>query len=297
MAKIETLPLDAARRRRAARPVLRADVIGACDSDGCTAQRLGDPPPGAVLSVRDLSVSYGGRVVLEDVDLDILEDRVTALIGPSGCGKTSFLFALNRLSDMVGGCEVTGRVRFAGTVLGDVPDVGWLRRNIGMVFQRPNPFPVSIRDNLKLPLREHGCSRSEVDDRVRQGLEMVGLWKEVETRLGDSALALSGGQQQRLCIARALTLRPRLLLMDEPCSALDPLATETIEGLIETIRDDLGIVIVTHNLAQARRVADDVAVFWNQDGSGCVIESGAAESVFESPQQPDTVAYLAGLRG
>jgi phosphate transport system ATP-binding protein len=296
MAECKAISLDE-RRPRLTGPVPRADVIGACDRNGCTARRLGAAPPGAVLSVRDLCVAYEGRVVLEDVDLDVLEDRVTALLGPSGCGKTSFLFALNRLSELVAGCEVTGRVRFAGRDLGDVPDVGWLRRNIGMVFQRPNPFPISIRDNLRLPLREHGCARSEVDDRVRAGLEMVGLWREVESRLGDSALALSGGQQQRLCIARALTLRPRLLLMDEPCSALDPLATETIEGLIDEIREDLGIVIVTHKLAQARRVADDVAVFWNQDGSGCVIESGDAASLFANPQQPDTVAYLAGLRG
>jgi phosphate transport system ATP-binding protein len=296
MADGRAISLDE-RRSRATGPVGRAAVIGACDSDGCTARRLGEAPPGAVLSVRDLCVAYGGRVVLEDVDLDVLEDRVTALIGPSGCGKTSFLFALNRLSELVGGCEVTGRVRFAGSDLGDTPDVGWLRRSIGMVFQRPNPFPISVRDNLRLPLREHGCARSEVEDRVRRGLEMVGLWKEVESRLGESALALSGGQQQRLCIARALTLRPRLLLMDEPCSALDPLATETIERLIDEMRDDLGIVIVTHNLAQARRVADDVAVFWNRDGSGCVIESGDAATLFASPRQPHTAAYLAGLRG
>jgi len=166
-----------------------------------------------------------------------------------------------------------------------------------MVFQRPNPFPISIRDNLRLPLREHGCPRSELDDRVRTGLEKVGLWKEVESRLREPALALSGGQQQRLCIARALMLRPRVLLMDEPCSALDPLATETIEKLIDEVRGSLAIVIVTHNLAQARRIADDVAVFWNADGSGCVIDSGDAIDVFANPKTADTRAYLAGLRG
>lgn len=282
---------------RVREPVQRADIIGECGDAGCVAQRLGPAPPTAVLSVRDLSVAYDDRVVLEDVDVDLLDGRVTALIGPSGCGKTSFLYTLNRLSDMVPGCAVSGQIRFAGLNLSDAPDIGMLRRNIGMVFQRPNPFPISIRDNLRLPLREHGCPRSELDDRVRTGLEKVGLWKEVESRLREPALALSGGQQQRLCIARALMLRPRVLLMDEPCSALDPLATETIEKLIDEMRGSLAIVIVTHNLAQARRIADDVAVFWNADGSGCVIESGDAIDVFANPKTADTRAYLAGLRG
>lgn len=264
---------------------------------GCTSRHLGDPPAEAVLSIRGLCVAYDGRVVIDQVDLDVLEGRVTALIGPSGCGKTSLLLAVNRLSDLVPGCMVTGRMRFAGIDLATAPNPRWLRRNIGMVFQRPNPFPISIRENLRLPLREHGCPRSELDDRVRGGLERVGLWSEVSSRLGESALRLSGGQQQRLCLARALTLEPRLLLMDEPCSALDPLAAERIESLIGELRGEHSIVIVTHNLAQARRVADDVAVCWSQGGSGCVIESGIAERVFANPQQPDTAAYLKGLRG
>jgi len=242
-------------------------------------------------------VRYGGKVALEHVDLDVYEDRVTALIGPSGCGKTSLLTCLNRMTDLVEGCTVTGAIRFAERDVGSERDPKWLRRNVGMVFQRPNPFPLSIRANLALPLKEHGCERSRLAERIEEVLSQVGLWKEVRDRLDAPALSLSGGQQQRLCIARALTLRPRLLLMDEPCSALDPLSTEVVERLILSLRGTVSIVIVTHNLAQARRVADDVVVFWNQDGSGCVIESGEAHEVFGSPRQPDTRAYLAGVRG
>jgi len=276
----------------------RATILDmSCSTPGCTAQRLGAAPPGTLLSVRDLSVSYGNKVALEDVDIDVHEGRVTALIGPSGCGKTSFLYTLNRLSDLVPGCDVKGGIAFDGRSVSSEADVGWLRRNVGMVFQRPNPFPLSIRANLHLPLKEHGCPKSELDARTEEALRQVGLWDEVSDRLDSSAFALSGGQQQRLCIARALTLRPRLLLMDEPCSALDPLATEVIERLITNLRGSISIVIVTHNLAQARRVADDVVVFWNHDNSGCVIETGEAHDVFENPQQPDTVAYIAGRRG
>ena len=275
----------------------RAPLLDECCSEpGCTAQRLGAPVNGALLSVRDLSVSYDGRRVLEDVDVDVFEGRVTALIGPSGCGKTSFLLCLNRLTEMVRGCEVQGSLRLDGHEI-STRDSGWVRRNVGMVFQRPNPFPVSIRQNLWLPLKEHGCPSSELDGRSEDVLRRVGLWDEVSQRLNSPAMALSGGQQQRLCIARALTLQPRLLLMDEPCSALDPISTEVIEQLILELRGTVSIVIVTHNLAQAQRVADDVAVFWCHDDSGCVIESGTAERVFEHPTQPDTVAYLAGMRG
>ena len=276
----------------------RAEVLEACcKTPGCNAQRLGPPPATCLLSARDLSVSYSGRTVLEDVDLDVLEGRVTALIGPSGCGKTSFLFCLNRLTDLVPGCCFSGSLRFDGQQIGGDIDVGWLRRNVGMVFQRPNPFPTSIRQNLWLPLREHGCPAGELHVRTEEVLRQVGLWEEVSDRLDAPAPALSGGQQQRLCIARALTLRPRLLLMDEPCSALDPLSTEVVERLILGLRGAVSIVIVTHNLAQARRVADDVAVFWCHDESGCVIESGSVEKVFEHPTQPDTIAYLTGARG
>ncbi len=264
---------------------------------GCDAQRLGEPAPDALLSVRDLSVRYDGKLALENVDLDVRAGGVTALIGPSGCGKTSFLFCLNRMSGLVPGCRVEGRILFDGREVDEGVDESWLRRHVGMVFQRPNPFPVSIRQNLWLPLREHGCPRGELDARTEEVLRRVGLWDEVADRLNGSALALSGGQQQRLCLARALTLRPRLLLMDEPCSALDPLATEVIERLIAELRGTVTIAIVTHNLAQARRLADDVAVFWCYGGSGCVIESGRADDVFKAPRQRETADYLAGVRG
>ena len=284
-------PAPAAGPERA--PILDLSI----EAPGCCAQRLGAAPASTLLSVRDLAVSYAGKPALEEVDVDIHEGRVTALIGPSGCGKTSFLYSLNRMSDLVPGCEVSGSIRFDGRDVATESDTGWLRREVGMVFQKPNPFPLSIRANLHLPLKEHGCPRRELDDRAEQVLRGVGLWDEVADRLDRPALALSGGQQQRLCLARALTLEPRLLLMDEPCSALDPLSTEVIERLITTLRGDYTIVIVTHNLAQAHRVADDVVVFWNHDDSGCVIESGEAAAVFENPQAPDTVAYLAGRRG
>jgi phosphate transport system ATP-binding protein len=269
-----------------------------CCFEACQSQRLPEPQDDTFLAVRDLSVRYGAKVALESVDIDIQRGRVTALIGPSGCGKTSFLFTLNRLSDLIPGCGVGGRVRFEGTeIYADGVDIGLLRANIGMVFQKPNLFPVSIRKNLYLPLREHGCPVNQLDRRSEEVLREVGLWSEVSDRLDASAHSLSGGQQQRLCIARALTLRPKLLLMDEPCSSLDPMATDVIERLILKMRGEYSIVIVTHNLAQAQRIADDVAVFWCHDESGCVIESGHAEAVFRAPKQPDTVAYLAGQRG
>jgi len=268
-----------------------------CTPLGCTARRLGPPTADALLSARGLAIAYDGKDAIRDVDLDLRERRVTALIGPSGCGKTSVLLALNRLSALVPGCAVRGSLRFDGREIDAASDAGPLRRDVGMVFQRPNPFPLSIRSNLLLPLREHGCPRPELDGRVENALRRVGLWDETKDRLDRPALTLSGGQQQRLCIARALTLRPRMLLMDEPCSALDPLSTEVIERLLAELRRELGIVIVTHNLAQARRVADDVTVFWCDSGIGCVVESGTAEQVFTAPRASETRDYVAGACG
>ncbi|MFT5290884.1 MAG: phosphate transport system ATP-binding protein [Planctomycetota bacterium] len=273
------------------------DLETCCDGV-CHGQELPAPGPDSFLAARGVSIRYGKKLALENVDLDIQQGRVTALIGPSGCGKTSFLSSLNRMSDLIPGAKVEGQILFEGDdVLGHAADVDQLRRRIGMVFQRPNLFPLSIAKNLHLPLKEHGCPRDQIDARTEEVLREVGLWEEVAERLDSPALELSGGQQQRLCIARALTLRPRLLLMDEPCSALDPISTDVIERLITSMRGEYTIVIVTHNLAQAQRIADDVAVFWCHAESGCVIESGPASSVFSKPQQPDTRAYLAGLRG
>ena len=252
-----------------------------------------------------LSVHYRGCAAVRDVDLDIVPGRVTAIIGPSGCGKSSFLASLNRMTDLVPGCSVTGSVR-----LGDVDvhekncDVLALRRAVGMIFQKPNPFAMSIHKNLTMPLKEHGVrGRAERDARAEKALRDVGLWDEVKDRLGASALGLSGGQQQRLCIARALVLRPRVLLYDEPCSALDPIATGVIEDLILRLRGEqqgdetLTQVVVTHNLAQARRIADDTAVFWVRNGAGAMIESGPTDRIFSDPAEEETRQYVRGMRG
>ncbi len=257
----------------------------------------------------DLRIAYEGKTVLQDVDLNIARRRITALIGPSGCGKTTFLQSLNRLTDMIPRCTVDGSLLLSEQVFkeqgfGDLDlgspelDVVRLRRRVGMIFQRPNPFPLSIRRNLELPLREHGVKDPELlRRRIEKSLRDVGLWDEVADRLEQTATALSGGQQQRLCLARALVLEPEILLMDEPTSALDPLAAAVVEDLIQSLRDRYTIVIVTHNLAQARRLADDVAVFWVREGTGRVIETGTVAQIFDRPQDPDTEAYVRGLRG
>jgi phosphate transport system ATP-binding protein len=253
----------------------------------------------AALSVKELGVSYANRAVLKGVTIDIAAGHITALIGPSGCGKTSFLSCLNRMIDLVPGSTVSGRVLLHGEDLygeGVVPLM--LRRRVGMVFQRPNPFPLSIRKNLEMPLREIGVrSRSELEGRVERALRDVGLWKEVAGQLNKSALALSGGQQQRLCIARAIALEPSTLLLDEPCSALDPISSGAVEDLIVQLRGRYTVVVVTHNLAQARRIADEVALFWVQDGCGALIESGNAHKVFTAPQHCLTCEYICGMRG
>ena len=255
--------------------------------------------PEPLLSIRNLSVTYSQDTVLEGVSLDIYKGCITALIGPSGCGKTSLLSSLNRLTDMIPGAAVRGSVRLGGTdVLDNTLDVMTLRRRVGMIFQRPNPFPLSIRRNLELPLREHGVrDRIQLERRIDKALKDVGLWEEVYDRLDSPALALSGGQQQRLCIARALVLEPEVLLMDEPCSALDPLASGVVEDLIRKLRGRYTIVIVTHNLAQARRIANYAAFFWMKERVGQLIEFGRCQALFESPRDELTAAYVSGARG
>ena len=232
------------------------------------------------------------------VDLAIPEGRITVIVGPSGCGKSSLLMALNRLTDLVPGARVTGRLRYRGEdVLAPGSDVGALRTRVGMIFQRPTPFPVSIRKNLELPLTEHRrLSRAERETAVETALRTVGLWSEVADRLDEPARGLSGGQQQRLCLARALVLDPETILLDEPTSALDPIASGVVEDLVADFRGRYTVVLVTHDLAQARRLADEVAVFWTADGVGCLVERGPREEVFEHPRHPVTRAYLEGRR-
>jgi phosphate transport system ATP-binding protein len=247
-----------------------------------------------LFEVRDLTVTYAGKAALAGVGCDIRPRRVTALIGPSGCGKTSFLQCLNRLTDLIPGCAVSGTVRFAGAdVLSPGLDVVAHRRRVGMIFQKPNPFPLSVWQNVELALKDHGIAdRQHRRAIVEQSLVRVGLWNEVKDRLRASARTLSGGQQQRLCLARALALEPEVLLMDEPCSALDPISAGVVEELIASLRERLTVVVVTHNLAQARRLADDVAVFWLCDGRGRVIEAGEAGRVFTDPAHPLTAEYV-----
>jgi phosphate transport system ATP-binding protein len=250
-------------------------------------------------TIDDLAVAYGGTPALAGVTLPIHHGCLTAIVGPSGCGKSTFLACLNRMTDLVPGCTVGGRITLGGLdVLDRRVDVVALRRKVGMIFQRPNPFPLSIRENLTLPLRHHGLRRrADLDAAVERALGQVGLWDEVAHRLAAPALGLSGGQQQRLCLARALVLEPDVLLLDEPCSALDPIASGVIEDLITSLRGPYTIVMVTHNIAQARRVADDVAVFWLEGGAGTLVEHGTAAQVFDAPAHEITAAYLAGARG
>ena len=255
--------------------------------------------PTPFIEVEQLSLHYGQKPAFHDVTLSINKGCITALVGPSGCGKTSFLTALNRLTDIIPGCRVTGRIRIDGLdVLAPQTDVIRLRRRVGMIFQKPNPFPLSILKNLEFPLREHGLKdRERIAANIETVLRDVGLWDEVKDRLHLPALALSGGQQQRLCMARALVLSPEVLLMDEPCSALDPLSSGVVEDLIVGLRGHYTVLIVTHNLAQARRIADYAALFWVQSGAGQLIESGTAKQIFEAPRDPLTAAYVSGMRG
>ena len=276
------------------------------NNDATEAYTLGPlesgPPccnPEPIISIKNLSLHYDEKMALDNVSLDIYQGCITALIGPSGCGKTSFLSVLNRLTDMIPACRVSGQVHFNQHDLFDSAlDLQHLRRDIGMIFQKPVPFPLSVRRNIELPLREHGMQQqTELDQRVEQVLQDVGLWQEVKDRLDSPAQALSGGQQQRLCIARALALRPKVLLMDEPCSALDPISSGVVEDLIQRLRGQYTVVIVTHNLAQARRIANYAGFFWVKERAGSLIEFGRCQQIFESPRHELTAAYINGSRG
>ena len=248
------------------------------------------------IEVDGLNFYYGAKQALADITVGIPPNLVTAFIGPSGCGKSTFLRTLNRMNDIIAGARVTGRVTIDGRdIYAAGADVVALRRKVGMVFQKSNPFPKSIFDNVAYGLRINGLARSRSDlaDRVEESLQAAALWSEVKDRLHESALALSGGQQQRLCIARALAVRPEVLLMDEPASALDPIATQRIEELIYELKQDYTIAIVTHNMQQAARVSDFTAFFW----LGKLIEYGATDKLFTNPSETLTEDYVTGRFG
>jgi phosphate transport system ATP-binding protein len=255
-----------------------------------------------VLSLEDVSVSYSGAVAIRDVHLNIHKSIVTAFIGPSGCGKTTLLRSLNRMNDLISGAAVHGTIRYHGHDLNAAGvDPVEVRRRIGMVFQRPNPFPKSIFDNVAFGLRLHGMT-DNLKDRVEKALRQAALWDEVHTRLKANALSLSGGQQQRLCIARALAIQPDVVLMDEPASALDPIATQRIEDLVAELKNDYTIVIVTHNMQQAARIADMTAFFSvevSEEGSRCgiLVEHAPTVQLFTRPSDERTEAYVTGRFG
>jgi phosphate transport system ATP-binding protein len=254
----------------------------------------GTPP---TVRVEQLSLRYGKKVAFAPVDVHFPAGHISALIGPSGCGKTSFLSCLNRLYELIPQARVSGQVYLDHCDIATL-SLTPLRRQVGMLFQKPNPFPLSIYRNLAFPLREHGIrDRTHINAIIETTLQEVGLWSEVKDRLKAPALSLSGGQQQRLCLARALALKPQVLLMDEPCSALDPLSSEIVENLIVRLKGTYTVLIVTHNLGQASRIADQVAFFWVHHGVGQLIEFGSTQDIFSNPQNPLTLAYVRGRRG
>jgi len=253
--------------------------------------RIDDP----VLTVDGLSLWYGDAQALKQISMEIPRKQITAFIGPSGCGKSTLLRCFNRLNDLVDGVRVTGDIRFeGGSVFDPAADVNALRRRIGMVFQKSNPFPKSIYENVAYGCRVHGVSRKQdLDEIVEQSLVGAALWNEVKDRLHDSALGLSGGQQQRLCIARAIAVEPEIILLDEPCSALDPIATGKIEDLMQELKNDYTLLIVTHNMQQASRVSEYTGFLY----LGHLIEYGVTETLFVRPAKKQTEDYITGRFG
>lgn len=249
---------------------------------------------GQNISVHNAKLWYGDFQALKDISIEIPERKVTAFIGPSGCGKSTFLKCFNRMNDLVAGCKIEGDFKIGDVNIYGKIDINELRRNVGMVFQKPNPFPMSVYDNVAYGPRTLGIhKKSELDEIVEKSLKGASMWDELKDRLDKSALGLSGGQQQRLCIARALAADPKILLMDEPTSALDPISTGKIEELIEELKKDITIVIVTHNMQQATRVADKTAFFLLGD----LVEFGDTEKIFSSPNDKRTENYITGRFG
>jgi len=276
----------------------RYAVAAAADANRRPAARF-EPPEPAVMRVRDLHFYYGSRHALADIDMQFAEHRVTALIGPSGCGKSTLLRCLNRMNELIPDTRVEGAVEYRGQNLYERHiDPVEVRRRIGMVFQKPNPFPKSIYENVAFGARVNGY-KGNMDELVERSLRQAALWDEVKGDLKKSGLALSGGQQQRLCIARALAVQPEVILMDEPCSALDPIATLRIEELIHELSSEYTIIIVTHNMQQAARVSDYTAflLLTEDAGAGELIEYGPTSEMFTNPQDERTEAYITGRFG
>lgn len=249
---------------------------------------------GKNISVKNANLWYGDFQALKNINIEIPENKVTAFIGPSGCGKSTFLKCFNRMNDLVEGCRIEGEFRVGNVDIYDKIDVNELRRNVGMVFQKPNPFPMSVYDNVAYGPRTLGVhKRAELDEIVEKSLRGACMWDDLKDRLGKSALGLSGGQQQRLCIARALAANPKILLVDEPTSALDPISTGKIEDLMEELKKDITIVIVTHNMQQATRIADKTAFFL----LGELVEYGDTEKIFSAPDDKRTENYITGRFG
>ena len=248
-----------------------------------------------VITVKDMCLWYGSAQALKNVNINIQEKSITALIGPSGCGKSTFLKTLNRMNDLIPGVKITGDIRYRDQdIFAPGVDVNELRRQVGMVFQKPNPFPMSIYDNIAYGPRTHGITnRAKLDDIVERSLRGAAIWDEVKDRLKKNALGLSGGQQQRLCIARALAVEPQVLLMDEPTSALDPISTSKIEELAMQLKEKYTIVIVTHNMQQAARISDCTAFFL----LGELVEYGNTERLFSQPTDKRTEDYITGRFG
>lgn len=248
----------------------------------------------AKISIQDLNLYYGDFHALKVINMELPEKEISAFIGPSGCGKSTLLKSINRMNDLVEGCKITGQLRLdEENIYGDM-DVNLLRKRVGMVFQKPNPFPMSVYDNIAYGPRTHGVhSKAQLDEIVETSLRQAAIWDEVKDRLKKSALGLSGGQQQRLCIARALAVKPEVLLMDEPTSALDPISTSKIEDLVIELKKDFTIIMVTHNMQQAVRVSDKTAFFL----LGEVIEYGETEQIFSMPKEKKTEDYITGRFG
>ena len=249
----------------------------------------------SIISVKDMCLWYGDHQALKNVNIEIPEKSITAFIGPSGCGKSTFLKTLNRMNDLIPSVKITGDIRYGGTdIFSKEVDVNQLRKEIGMVFQKPNPFPMSIYDNIAYGPRTHGITNKvELDEIVERALRDAAIWDEVKDRLKKNALGMSGGQQQRLCIARALAVQPKILLMDEPTSALDPISTSRIEELVMELKEKYTIVMVTHNMQQAVRVSDHTAFFL----LGELVEFGKTDDIFSQPQDKRTEDYITGRFG